>query len=102
MNAASRQKNTVPSTGSRLGRQIHPAAATSTAAAPIQKSRDWLEPSLRKTAAKARPAAAAPRATGHRIGRAANTGRGRLQGRPPVARTRWEWAAPTHLQSAYK
>ena len=90
MNAAKVQKNTVPSSGSRLGLQTHPTAATSTAATPIQKSRDWLEPPLRKSAAKARPAAAAPKATGQRIGREANRARGRIQESLPIVRTNME------------
>jgi hypothetical protein len=90
MNAASRQKNTVASTGSRLGRHTHPTAATSTAAAPIQKSRDWLEPPLKKSAAKARPAAAAPKATGQRIAREANRAVGRIQESLTIVRTTWK------------
>ena len=60
---------------------------TGSTAAPIQKSRDWLEPPLKKSAAKARPAAAAPKATGQRIGREANRARGRIQESLPIVRT---------------
>jgi hypothetical protein len=102
MNAASTQKNTVASSGSRLGRQTHPTAATSTVAAPIQKSRDWLEPPLKKSAPKARPAAAAPKATGQRIAREANRAVGRIQESLTIVRTTWKWADPNRLQTAYK
>ena len=64
--------------GNAGGRAPHPTAAITTAAAPIQKSRDSLEPSLKRRAVKARAAAAAgsraPRTAGRRIAREANTG----------------------------
>ncbi len=70
------QKNSVPHRPRRGGRQAQPIAARTTAGAPIQKIRDWLDPSLKKSAAKASPPAAAPQATGQRIAREANRAAG--------------------------
>src|SRR5207244_1474255 len=66
-NAASAVKNKAPSPETRTGRTTQPIAATKTAAAPIQKSRPWLEPLPKKSAAKASPPAAAPPTAGQRI-----------------------------------
>src|SRR5439155_530387 len=74
-NAASAAKNKAPGPETRTGRTTQPIAATKTAAAPIQKSRPWLEPLPKKSAAQASPPAAAPPTAGQRIGREANTGR---------------------------
>src|SRR6266852_6001416 len=86
-NVAREQKKTEPQRGRRTGRHAQPTAATRIAGAPIQKTRDWLDPSLKKSAAKASPAAAAPEATGQRIGREANRAAGRIQERAPHVRT---------------
>ena len=70
-NAASRTRKASAGAGRAGGRTPHPTAATTTAAAPIQNNRDWLEPSPRKRAAKTRAAAvagsSAPRTAGRRI-----------------------------------
>src|SRR5882724_8154052 len=71
-----------PRSGKRGGRKAQPTAATTIAGTPIQKTRDWLDPSLKKSAAKASPPAAAPQATGQRIAREANRAAGRILGNP--------------------
>ena len=91
-NAARAQKKTEPQSGNRGGRHAQPTAATSTAGTPIQKIRDWLEPSLKKSARNASPAAAAPQTTGQRIAREANRAAGRIQESPPRVRTPMKWS----------
>ena len=68
-----------PQSGKRGGRHAQPTAATITAGTPIQKIRDWLDPSLKKNAEKASPPAAVPQTTGQRIAREANRAVGRSQ-----------------------
>src|SRR5947207_13507514 len=72
-------KKTAAGRGSVGGCSAQPIAATSTAAVPIQNSRDWLDPALRKRAAKqsaaAAPGARAPRTATPRIAREANRAR---------------------------
>src|SRR5882724_400913 len=79
-----------PRSGKRGGSKAQPTAATTIAGTPIQKTRDWLDPSLKKSAAKASPPAAAPQATGQRIAREANRAVGRIQETVPHVRTTLE------------
>ena len=95
-----RRRRRRPRSDSRGGRQAQPTAATTTAGTPIQNSRDWLDPSLKKSAAKLSPAAATPQATGRRIAREANRAVGRIQ-ETPVSRSNTNKWRESRLQSAY-